>query len=55
MTKKEWKTIHRQVRIVRREIDKAFGDFIVFGSGACEISPTIPDLIRHVPIDEILL
>lgn len=51
MTKVEWKAFYRQMRIIRRESNKACIDAINYGIGY-----TIIDLvgIRHIPVEEIL-
>lgn len=50
-----WKVFYRRLRIIRRESLKATVDMMIFGNGAVEIGPDIPDGIRHVPIESMRL
>jgi len=47
-----WYLWYRQLRIVRRESWKAYEDMVLFGTGFVKIGEDIPDLIRHIPIEE---
>ena len=53
MTRAAWKVLYRLLRICRRESAKAAKDFVIFGIGAVMFDPTLPDCIRHVPIEEL--
>lgn len=43
-----WLTYHRQLRINRRECDKAFMDTVLFGCGFTRVSP---GGITHIPYE----
>lgn len=53
MTRAEWRAFYRLMRIARRESYKAMIDMLLFGIGACEVGPDIPDLIRHIPAEHL--
>lgn len=55
MTRAQWKVYYRQLRIIRRETWKATEDMILFGTGVVEVSENIPDYIRYVPLDMVLV
>jgi hypothetical protein len=48
-----WKWWWRQQRIIRRETTKAWMDAMIFGTGFTQVSPDIPDGIRHIPCDQV--
>lgn len=50
-----WKYLYRQYRIVVRESWKAHMDMVLFGSGYVKIGSDIPDYIRHVPIEDVVI
>lgn len=53
MTRDQWKKTWRQLRICRRESNKAAMDTLLFGSGFVKIGPNVPDLIQHIPLENI--
>lgn len=55
MNRAQWKVYWRQLRIIRRESWKAFEDQMLFGRSILEIGPEVPDLIRHVPLNMVLV
>lgn len=55
MTRKSWKALYRIQRIVRRESYKATADAFLYGVGAVKIGADVPDFIRHVTLDELMV
>jgi len=53
--RQRWKFWYRQLRIIRRESTKAHLDMLIYGTGFVEISADIPDYIRHVPTQEVII
>ena len=53
MTRAAWKVYYRLLRIARHEAYKASIDVMLYGTGFVLISPDLPDLCRHVPLEEI--
>ena len=47
-----WKAHWRLVRIARREIAKAYNDFLLCGTGFVRVGPDIP--IEYIPLRMIL-
>lgn len=47
-----WKRAYRLRRIIRRESAKAFTDLVIYGTSCVRIGADVPDLIQHVPIQE---
>ncbi len=48
VSRAQWKTIWRQLRIVKREAAQAESDMMFFGTGYLETGPEVPDFIRCV-------
>ena len=47
-----WYAQYRQTRIAVREHGKVFNDAVAYGNGVVEVGESVPDLIRHVPLEE---
>jgi hypothetical protein len=54
-TRPAWKTWYRLQRIAIRECNKATMDMLLFGTGCVMVDPSLPDLIQHVPLEELRL
>ena len=50
MLRPEWKTFYRQLRIARREVQKAALDLLVFGTGAIFMGNN--GIAKHIPLGE---
>jgi hypothetical protein len=48
-----WKLYWRQLRIIRRETQKAYMDCLIYGTGFTHIGPDVPGGIRHIPVQEL--
>ncbi|MDB5405214.1 MAG: hypothetical protein JWL84_126 [Rhodospirillales bacterium] len=55
MSRAAWKIYWRQLRIIRRESAKAMTDCVLFGTGVVECGPDVPDFVRHVPVEKVVL
>jgi hypothetical protein len=53
MNKKEWKKLHRQLRIIRRETVQAAHDCLLFGTGFYRTGPDVKDWIEKLDHMEI--
>jgi hypothetical protein len=50
-----WKAIWRQLRIVNRETRMAEADLVLFGTSFIYVGADVPDFIRRVPPQDIII
>lgn len=50
-----WRAIWRQLRIINRETLRAQRDLLLFGTSFVQIGADVPDYIRCVPPEDVLI